>query len=147
MPSPADSPGDELLGLVRRIFDGWNADDVDAVLAVVDPEVVLDFRTTEAFPGLREEYRGHDGFREWWRRVREPFEYWNAEPRRLFRDGDKVVADVHFVAKGGSSGVPVEMDFGNFWTFRDGLMVRFEAYPSLDDALASAGMETERGDD
>ena len=145
MSSAAESAEDELLGLVREIFEAWNRDDVEAALAIVDPAVVLDFRTTDSFPGLRDEFRGHDGFREWWRRVREPFEYWHAEPRRFFRDGDKVVADVHFVAKGGASGVPVEMDFGNFWTFRDRLMVRFEAYPSLDDALTSAGLEKERG--
>ena len=77
--------------------------------------------------------------------MKEPFEYWTAEPRRLFGGVDKVVADVHFVAKGGASGVPVEMDFGNFWTCRDGLVIRFEAYQELDDALAAAGLEREGG--
>ncbi len=145
MASPAYSADDELLRLARGILEAWNEDDVEAALATADPEVFLDFRGALVFLGLREEYRGHDGFREWWRDVREPFSYWHVEPSRFFRDGDKVVADVHFVAEGGASGVPVEMDFGNFWTFRDGLVIRYEAHQSLDDALASAGMEGKRG--
>ena len=34
----------------------------------------------------------------------------------------------------------VELDFANFWTFRDGLIVKFRAYQTLEEALEESGL-------
>jgi ketosteroid isomerase-like protein len=142
--SQADQPPDELIDPVRRVIAAWNDDDLEAALEVADPAVELDFRGSETiFPGLDEIYRGHEGFRRWWLTIKEPFEYWHSEAVRFISGGDKVVAPVHFQAKGGTSGVEVELDLGDVWTVRDGLIVRFEAYATLDEALAAAGLREE----
>jgi ketosteroid isomerase-like protein len=130
---------EDLVDKAREIVRAWNDDDLEAALELVDPEGEIHFPEL-VFPGLESSYRGHEGFRKWWRDAREPFEYWRSEPLDFIRDGDKVVARVHFEAKGEGSGATVEMDLANFWTFRDGLVVRFEAYLSLEQALKAAGI-------
>jgi len=52
---------DEPLELVRRWLSAFNARDEDALLAVAHPEIVL----RPLRWGVRAEYRGHDGVREW----------------------------------------------------------------------------------
>jgi ketosteroid isomerase-like protein len=130
---------DQLIETAREIVRMWNDDDLEAAINLVDPKAELSFQET-LFPGLEHSYRGHDGFRKWWRDAKEPFEYWRSEPLDFIREGDKVVAPVHFEAKGIGSGATVEMDLANLWTFRDGLIVRFEAYLSLERALEAAGI-------
>jgi ketosteroid isomerase-like protein len=141
VPSQAEQAPDELIDPIRRVIAAWNAEDLDAALEVIHPEVELDFRAGETlFPGLDEIYRGHEGFRRWWLTIKEPFEYWHSEALRFICEGDRVVAPVHFQAKGGSSGAEVELDLGDVWTVRDGLIVGFEAYPTLGEALEAAEM-------
>ena len=132
---------DDLIDTAREVVQAWNDDDLDAAIKLVDPKAELNFPDADlAFPGLDRSYRGHDGFKKWWRDAKEPFEYWRSEPLDFIRDGDKVVAPVHFKAQGVGSGATVEMDLANFWIIRDGLIVRFEAYPSLERALEVAGI-------
>jgi ketosteroid isomerase-like protein len=131
---------EDLIARAREVVQAWNDDDLDAALELIDPEVELDFPEEMNFPGVDSSYRGHDGLRKWWRDLREPFEYWRSEPLDFIRDGDKVVAPVHFEARGAGSGATVEMDVANFWSFRDGLIVRFESHESLEQALEAAGI-------
>lgn len=140
MPSQAEQTPGERAEIARRVAEAWNDDDVEAALAYAHPEVELDFRDSPFFPGLDELYEGHEGFRRWWAANKEPWEYFRAQPQRFICEGDKVVAPVQFEARGRSSGAQVEMDFANVWTFRDGLIVRFQAYLSLEQALEAAGL-------
>jgi 3-oxoadipate enol-lactonase len=138
---PAEQTPEQLIDPVRRVIAAWNADDLEAALEVAHPAVELDFRDSEMiFPGLDDFYEGHEGFRRWWVDIKEPFEYWHSEALRFICGGEKVVVPVHFQAKGGSSGAEVELDLGDIFTVRDGLIVRFQAYQSLDEALEAAGV-------
>jgi ketosteroid isomerase-like protein len=140
VPSQAEQTPEERVEIARRIVEAWNDDDVEAAVELAHAEVELDFRGTLIFPGLDELYVGHEGFRRWWRASKEPWEYWRSEPQRFIIEGQKVVAPVHFKAKGRSSGVEVETDIANFWTFRNGLVVRFQAFQTLAEALEAAGI-------
>jgi ketosteroid isomerase-like protein len=109
VPSPAEQTPEDRERIARRIADAWNDDDVEAALAYAHPEIELDFRDKVFFPGLDELYVGHDGFRSWWEANKEPWDYFRAELQRFICEGDRVVAPVHFQAKGRSSGVEVEL--------------------------------------
>ena len=58
----------ENVELVRVGYEAWNRGDMDAMLAIFHPDVEL--VTTGVFPGLDPAYRGHDGFRKFWRDFR-----------------------------------------------------------------------------
>ena len=125
--------------LVQRAYDAWNRDDFEAARAMVHPDV--EWRSSGVFPGLEPVYRGEAGVRDWWQQLREPFERFTVEIERLIeREGRAlVVAQVRFRAVGKESGAPVDLQFANVWEFRDGLIVRYRAYASVDEALAAVG--------
>ncbi len=49
---------------VHRVYDAFNRRDLDAFLALMDPEV--EFTTPLIQMGGDLRYRGHDGIRQWW---------------------------------------------------------------------------------
>jgi hypothetical protein len=69
-PPPPERDTDQAISqenveLLYRAYDAFNGRDLDAFLALIDPEVELTTRIMELEGGSN--YRGHDGVREWWR--------------------------------------------------------------------------------
>jgi ketosteroid isomerase-like protein len=54
--------------IVRLSFERINADDLEGLLELVDPEIEL--HDVPEVPGSTV-YRGHEGIRRWWATVRE----------------------------------------------------------------------------
>lgn len=124
--------------LVQRSLEAWNAEDLDRLVACAHPEIEIDFSANPLFPGLEDVYRGHDGLRRWWADFKEPFEFIRVEPVRLVAGEDRAVGLLHFEARGKSSGVAVDLQLVNRWTYRDGLIVLYEGVPDFEQALAEA---------
>ena len=53
---------------------------------------------------------------------------------------DRALAIIDMRGRGHESGVPVEMQFGQIWTFRDGRAIRMEMYNDPDEARREAGL-------
>ena len=88
------------------------------------------------YRGQRPPTTGHAGVREWWDAVHEPWDYFKSHVQRTFVGGDKVVTVVRFEAKGKQSGAEVELPFlTNVMELKDGLVVEFNSYYSLEEAL------------
>jgi ketosteroid isomerase-like protein len=83
-------------------------------------------------------WRGTDGVRAFFAKTAESFDPIRWEPRELTATGRHVVVRAHVVAYGASSGTPIEIDEAQLWTFRDELLVRLQAFPTLDEAYATA---------
>jgi ketosteroid isomerase-like protein len=58
----------------------------------------------------------------------------------LIDSGDKVFAWIRFSGKGTTSGVPVEMELAQIWTFRGGKVVRVEEYFDRTEALEAVAL-------
>jgi hypothetical protein len=72
---------------------------------------------------------------------KEPWEYFESHVQRVLAGGDKVVTVVRFEAVGKESGAKVELPFlTNVVELKDGLIVKFNAYYSLAEALDAAGL-------
>ena len=54
--------------------------------------------------------------------------------------GDMVVAIVRQRGRSKTSGLPVDMAFGQVWTIRDGKSARMEMYADPAEALAAVGL-------
>ena len=132
----------ENVEVVRRAYDAWNREDLDAFLSVVHPDAKWRGDGVEdLFIGIKTLYQGHAGFREWWNAVHEPWDYFKSHVQRMFVGGDYVVTVVRFEAKGRESGAQVELPFlTNVMGLKDGLIVEFNAYYSLEEALKAAGL-------
>ena len=48
------------------------------------------------------------------------------------------MARAHVVAYRAASGTPIEVDEAQLWTFREGLLIRLQAFPTIEDAYATA---------
>ena len=128
---------------MRRAYEAWNRQDLDTFLSAVHPDA--EWRGPgDLFLGIDSVYRGHAGVRDWWNAVKEPWQYFKSHVQRILAGEDKVVTVVRFEAVGRESGVKVELPFlTNVLELKDGLIVKFSAYYSLDEALDAAGLSEE----
>ena len=62
------------------------------------------------------------------------------DPADFREAGASVVVAVRLSAKGRSTGIPVEQNLGQVWTFRDGKAIQIESYVSYPEALKSVGL-------
>jgi len=127
---------EEDLALVRAGIEASNRGDIDALLAVFDPEVEFHIA-----PGLGNAgtYHGHEGFLEGlggWLEAWDEFTIDSAELEPVGRR--HVVGDIRQSGRGRGSGVEVEMRLGYLWEMRGGRAVRFHIVPGRETALAAA---------
>ncbi len=83
-------------------------------------------------------WRGVDGVRGFFEKTAESFDPIRWEPREFIDAGRHVVVRAHLVAYGASSGTRIEADEAQLWTFQDGLLIRLQAFPTIEDAYATA---------
>jgi ketosteroid isomerase-like protein len=95
--------------VVLRAVSAFMARDLDGLLALADPQIVLRSLLTEPERPL---YHGHDGVREWFDAVFGVFPDWRPEPRRPSHDEDgAVVVPLDVTASGAGSGVPIDQTY------------------------------------
>jgi ketosteroid isomerase-like protein len=85
-------------------------------------------------------YHGVEGVRDYFVRWASAWEDWRWEYEELRPHGDQVLARIRLRARGRHSGLTLDRSFGQLWTFRDGRAIRYEAFPSWEEALEAAGL-------
>jgi ketosteroid isomerase-like protein len=86
----------------------------------------------------RKVYRGREETKDFFRKTQELFAEIRWEPREIVDLGHAVVADTRIVAVGRGSDVRIEADETDVFWFRDGRIVRLEAFPTRHEGLAAA---------
>ncbi len=61
------------------------------------------------------------------------------EADQFIESGDRILALVRWKGRGKGSGVEMEASGAHLWTFRDGLVVRFDVYRDRDEARTALG--------
>jgi len=123
----------------HRAWEGFNRQDFAAALELMHPDV--EWRPALGPGGVEGRvYRGRDEYENWLRtellEVWEEFRAENLDIREL--PGDRVLLLGELVVKGKASGVEIRTPFGQFAHLRDGLVIRLDAYPDHQSALAAA---------
>ena len=83
----------------------------------------------------------HRGFDEVRQAIKLQLEVWDEfkiEPEEFHEVGDRVAVPIRQRARGGSSGVEVEIRIGHLWTVHGGKIVRLEVFPAREDARKAA---------
>ena len=130
----------ENMEIVRRLMDAWNCQDLEGILALIDPEAeyVNAFNAVE--PGTR---RGHDEITAVLRTQ------WQSLPGALqeidrFHDrGDEIITVGRVSRTMPGSDARMSNPLLISWKFRDGKLIRLEqlgAGPEFPDALEAAGL-------
>lgn len=126
------------LEVQRRGYEHFRATG-EVLDEIVDPEFVWDMSTFGNWPE-RQTYEGVEGMREFLTTWVSAWEDWVLEVEELHPAGDKVVAIVRQRGRAKETGLPVDMHFGQVWTYRDGKQLRMEMYATPEEALRAAGL-------
>lgn len=126
---------ESLLERIRAGYEAWNEGDLEGTLAFLHPEV--EWHTSASFPGTRPLYVGHDGFREFWSHLHEPWEKIHIEIESYTREGDVAVLRIRFHGTSKASGVSVDLPWFQVLVIdeEDDLVLRSALDRSVGDAL------------
>src|SRR5436190_23339347 len=112
-------------------------------LGWVDPEIEWDAsRLDELIPDLAGVYWGHEGVRTYWRRWFEAWKDLQFELQDVLDAGDEVVTLIRNQRQWGRhTGICTELPpWAMVFTFRDGVLVRWRAFPDHHSALKAVGL-------
>jgi uncharacterized protein len=126
-PSPAK--------LVKTLYEAINDRDYDAGFALLGD----DFEWLEPDQSLLGgPHRGFDEVRRAIEIQLEVFDEFTIEPEAFHVHGDRVAVPVRQRARGGVSGVEVEIRIGHLWTVKEGKVSRLEVFSAREDAREAA---------
>jgi ketosteroid isomerase-like protein len=128
----------ENVEIVRRGYEHFVATG-DFLAEVTAPDLVWDMSKFRGWPE-QQTYEGVEGARAFLRDWVGAWDDWELEAEAFHDAGDKVVTIVRQRGLSKTSGLPVEMAFGQVWTVRDGKQARMEMYADPVEALQAAGL-------
>jgi ketosteroid isomerase-like protein len=95
----------ENVEVLHRAFDAFRRRDLDAFLALCDPDVEFISYWLQVEGGGS--YRGHDGVRDWWTRLLDAYPDFAAEVEDVQDLGDRTISRVLWRGPGAVSDVPM----------------------------------------
>lgn len=130
--------------LARLLYRGWAASDrgdLELTLSSYDPDVVIRWPAEgfAAFPDLKGEYRGHDGFRRVWETLHEPWDV-DVAPEEVIDAGDRMLVVGHITARGKGSGLAADSPMFVLFRNRNGRIVSEEWFDTRAEAMEAAGL-------
>jgi ketosteroid isomerase-like protein len=129
---------DDNVALIRRAYELWNEGDLDAMFALLAPDVVAIGHPEFPDPGP---VRGREPVKSWMKSLIEAWDEVLVDVEQVIGAGDRVV--VLFRVRGRGRGSGVEVTSGqdaHIWTLQDGMAVAFKWYQGTTDALKDAGI-------
>lgn len=134
----------ENVDLVRRGYEHFRA--TGAFLpGTFDPDFVWDMSHFRGWPE-RQTYPGIEGAMQFLAEWADSWEDWEVEMLDDPRDvGEKVVGIYRQRGRSKATGLPVEMDFAQVWTFGEGKVIRMEMYATAREALEAVGLDNRGG--
>jgi ketosteroid isomerase-like protein len=127
----------ENVELAHRAYDAVNRRDLDAVLALMDPEVEF----MEPLMEMEGEpyYRGHSGVREFLRSLLAVFPDYKVEVLEMRDFGDSMIVALRIHGHGLESNAPFDEPLWHAIKLRDGKVTWWGAFFSEAEALEAAG--------
>jgi ketosteroid isomerase-like protein len=134
------------LEVARAGYEAFQRSDVEAVLALTDPEVEIYLPPTLPNSGT---FHGHDGYLTWLNQWLEAWEEFELRALEMEPVGERhVVTTVHQSGTGKGSGIPVEMEIAYMSEVREGRVAALQLYATRDEAVRVAeSRETRAPDD
>jgi ketosteroid isomerase-like protein len=127
-------PVGENAELVRDVFRDFNRSGIDSVLGLLHPQIeVIDL------PQVPEERRrrGREAVAAWFHSLEDVWARLRVDAEEVTElDAERVLAAVRFSGHARGSGMDVEQRVAIVCTIRDGKAVRWQIYPSRDEATA-----------
>jgi ketosteroid isomerase-like protein len=130
---------EESVEIVRRAYAAFNKRDIEALAALTDPDLIMDW--SRSMGPQRNVYRGREGIREWIAGMDEAFETFEVAPLEFRGSGSRIVVPTRVGGRGRGSGATVEAQGATVWELRDGKVVKMTLYQSRQEALDAAALQ------
>ena len=143
----------EAIRVVRRVYEAFNARDIEGMLRCFDRDFEIDRTEDLAYAAallrvlgprfviLSGGYSGHEEVRRLFETVWEISEWFRVAPTDYMEVGDLVVVPLVLRARAKESGQEGEAETTHLWTLRDGHAVRLRVFASRAAALEEAHRE------
>jgi hypothetical protein len=141
---------DEHLTALRELYGSFNRRDLDGVMRVLDPEIVVDPTEDLAYAAallrvlgprfmiLSAGYNGTGEVAGLFRSVWQIAEWFQVKPFEFIQMEDLVVVALELRAKGRDDGREGDAETAHLWTMSGGNAVRLQVFPRRGDAVAAA---------
>lgn len=123
------------LQVTEAIFAAFGAGDVNAIVALLHEEVVIEFYGPEVIPYART-YRGPAEARNFFETVLASVDIQQFDAEDFIESGDKIVVTGHLRLTARRTGRPIESAFAHVITVADGKWLRFRDF--MNTAVAAA---------
>jgi ketosteroid isomerase-like protein len=129
----------ENVELAHRVYEAWNAGDVEWVLNHMAEDCAI--RPLSRYPDLEPIYRGKDGFARFAQDWSNAWEKLTLDVMRVEDLGaDRLMALLAHRGRGRTSGVDVTEEVGHLVQLRDGLIVDVQVIDGWEATLEAAGL-------
>ena len=123
---------------LRAAFEAIGKRDWDRALVVLHPDAVWYDPVEVPDSGV---HTGHEEIRRFWEEeLFEAWEEWHTDLHELIPSGDKILAVVDLVGTARHSGIQLELDLFQVFTFKDGLAVEQQGFLNREQAFEAAGI-------
>jgi uncharacterized protein len=126
--------------LVGSLYEAFDSRDFDAANAMLAPDVVWTAPNPD-WPAAGR-YHGHDGVREFWKRMGVAFVEHDVEREPFVEAGDRVIVPARVRGRRRRKDVTLEGDVADIWTVHGGLVVAAEVYADREQITAIADAES-----
>jgi uncharacterized protein len=125
--------------LIRKAWAAASRGDITGQLEYLAPDIeIVPFGAS--IEGMV--YRGHEGVRAWWEReIVTNWKVFETRPEEFRRVGDRILVFGHWVARGRTSGVDLDVPATWVVDVRDGKIVRWQTYTDRAEALEALGVK------
>jgi ketosteroid isomerase-like protein len=128
----------ENVELLHHAFDAFNRRDLDAFLALCNPDLEFISYWMQVEGGGA--YRGHDGVRDWWERLLDVYPDFTGEIEEVRDLGDRTIARVRVHAHGIGSDMPMGQTMWHVCEYRHGKVIGWRFVNSEAEAFEAAGL-------
>ena len=128
---------DSNVALVRRLYDAFESLDLDTILEIISPDVVVVQAPELPWGG---EFQGHDGLGRFFGLLREHITS-KVTHEEIFAAGDRVVQIGRTKGTVTATDQPFDVAEMHLLTVRDGKVVRFEAHIDTPAMLVALGRQ------
>jgi ketosteroid isomerase-like protein len=122
---------------IRNAFAGTTAGDFSYLPGVIDES--CEFLLPPDFPGTQAT-RGPEGFVSVVQEFEDAFEEMRYEPEDFLDQGDRLFVAVRTIGRAKHTGIAIDLILYWVYTFRDGMVVKMEAFLDRPAALEAVGL-------
>ncbi len=123
----------------QALFERFGAQDIPGILALLDPEISIDFYGPDVIP-YAGRYRGLAEARVFFETVLASVDIHVFEPEFMFSEGERVAVKGHLHLTARSTGRDIRSDFAHIIQVRDGRWTQFCDF--MNTAVGAAAFDT-----